>query len=171
MQVSRNVNTRRLHSPQTWANSPIPPYPHGMMTNTRSPPDTGRFPRDDAARIGIPRRVPHDARTQACACVIRTPCQTGFVTFSRWFYVALPGGRQGGAWRPPGLIKQRVISKMGSEPRMNSSVALASLAVNAATHDSPLYTLGPVLHPIPQPLGITSKNCLVMNTQFHQTPR
>jgi hypothetical protein len=29
------------------------------------------------------------------------PCQTFFLVFSRWFYVATACGRHGGTWRPP----------------------------------------------------------------------
>ena len=73
------------------------------MTNTYSPPDAISFPLADDVRNGKPRRAAHDVRTRASVRVMRTPCQTTLLTFSRWFYVATPGGRHGGGWRPPAL--------------------------------------------------------------------
>ncbi len=52
------------------------------------------------ANNGKPWRALYDVRTHANTRVMRMPCQTNLLTFSRWFYVALPGSRHSGAWRP-----------------------------------------------------------------------
>ncbi len=41
---------------------------------------------------------------------MRAPCQTVFLMFSRWFYMATPGGRHGGTWRP--LALRRSMSRL-----------------------------------------------------------
>lgn len=76
-------------------------YAHETCSSASRQLDRGRFPRDGAVRNGIPARALRGVRARACARPVRAPCQTDLLTFSRWFYVAIPGGRHGGTWRPP----------------------------------------------------------------------
>ena len=66
---------------------------------------------------------------------MRTPCQTFFLTFSRWFYFATPGGRHGGTWRPPPL---RHVSNLAYKCIIQQAVKTSTSAVSSQCRVSPL---------------------------------